>query len=106
MESLIDNLDEASLRRLLKSISTSSAEAALVEAEMGKMGKVAAGAKNGGQKKEYKKKEYKQKPFDMSRYHQRHVAMQIQYDGGPYHGFRLRLRRTMRPWRNTSSTLC
>lgn len=89
MESLIDTLDEASLRRLLKSISTSSAEgAALVEAEMGKMGKVAAaGAKNGGQKKEYKKKEYKQKPFDMSRYHQRHVAMQIQYDGGPYHGF-------------------
>eukprot|EP00605_Chrysophyceae_sp_TOSAG23-4_P001618 GSChrysophyteH1.ASY1.ANO1.1778.1 assembled CDS len=27
------------------------------------------------------------KEFDMSRYHQRHIALQIQYDGGPYYGF-------------------
>jgi tRNA pseudouridine38/39 synthase len=27
------------------------------------------------------------KPFDMSRYHQRHVALQLQYDGRPYYGF-------------------
>jgi len=27
------------------------------------------------------------RPFHMSRYHQRHIAMQLQYDGRPYYGF-------------------
>jgi hypothetical protein len=27
------------------------------------------------------------KEFDISRYHQRHIAFQVQYEGGPYYGF-------------------
>ena len=34
-----------------------------------------------------KKKQKPQKVFDMNKYRQRHIALQVQYDGGAYHGF-------------------
>ncbi len=34
-----------------------------------------------------KKKQKPQKVFDMNKYRQRHIALQVQYEGGAYHGF-------------------
>lgn len=34
-----------------------------------------------------KKKQKQQKVFDMNKYRQRHIALQVQYEGGAFHGF-------------------
>ena len=45
------------------------------------------GSSSSVKKVPFKKERKVSKPFDMSRYHQRHVAMQVQYEGSPYMGF-------------------
>lgn len=89
MEAAIASLEETGLRGVLKYILTSSEEgAALVEQALSEMGEGGLEVKAKGRRKsKARKAEKENKAFDMSRYHQRHVAMQIQYDGGPYHGF-------------------
>ena len=83
MDAIIANMDENALRGVLKRILASGEEgAALIQKAIDGEG---IEAKDKRKRKKITQKE--KKPFDMSRYHQRHVAMQIQYDGGPYHGF-------------------
>lgn len=74
---------------------SSSASTSCVEESGGADMKVGGGHDGGDssnfseQKQEHqqKKKDKKVKVFDMSKYRQRQIALQIQYDGGRYYGF-------------------
>ena len=98
MESLIlslDKLSKDSLRKLAAKLIEEGGEDAVKVAnqqisDMNTPSQIVVQSSAGGAKqkgKGGKRGKAGAKPFDMSRYHQRDVALQIQYDGRPYYGF-------------------
>jgi tRNA pseudouridine38/39 synthase len=93
MNDVIDNLSLEQLRAVLKSMVSTPAGLLQVQTSIESVSETTATTtsenttmqKKGNHK--FQKKQKESKPFDISRYHQRHVAMQIQYDGRPFHGF-------------------
>ena len=77
MDSILDTLDVDSLKSVLKRVLSSSEEAMIcVKAAIEEV----CNAKDvcEGKKQKFQKVKKEDKVFDMSRYYQRHVAMQIQ----------------------------
>ena len=84
LEDKLSSLGSSDLLLLLKQCASASDESReLVKRQLAKL----QASSSSDKKVPFKKVRKESKPFDMSRYNQRHVAMQVQYEGGPYLGF-------------------
>ncbi len=84
LEDKLGSLGSSDLLLLLKRcVSASDESRELVKRQLAEL----EASSSSGKKVPFKKERKELKPFDMSRYNQRHVAMQVQYEGGAYLGF-------------------